>query len=81
MVFTADRTYVFFAASPKERDVWLRYFCRIVDINAGKDAGPGQPGDAYRKAIAEPTRSVTRYNPSQKPLVVKTKSGFDEYDS
>ena len=47
-VYTKDRTYEFYAKGVKERDIWLQYFCRIIDINTGKANVNNEHSDTYK---------------------------------
>ena len=48
LVVTSKRTYELFAANEKEREIWLQYFCRIIDSNAGKPINLNEHSDAYK---------------------------------
>ena len=82
IVFTQERTFTFFTADYKERDIWIQSFCRIIDINTGKDAGYGKPSITYRSLTKLSTRSVTRYNTTTKPTYSLNQSkANDNYES
>ena len=82
IVFTSDRTFTFFTANYEERDIWIQNFCRIIDVNAGNDAGHGVVSNTYRSLTKLSTRSVSRYKPTNKPTYMQKKAkGIDEYES
>ena len=35
LLHTKDRLYEFYAKNEKEREIWIQYFCRVIDINTG----------------------------------------------
>ena len=35
LIHTKQRLFEFYALNEKEREIWIHYFCRVIDINAG----------------------------------------------
>ena len=51
-----------FAKTKTERELWVEHFCKIIDVNAGREVDFNKPSETYVKLQeSENGRSVTKY--------------------
>ena len=80
LVHTKQRLFEFYALNEKEREIWVQYFCRVMDANAGIPYDLATESVAYKQLTASGQRNATKYRPGSKPRTIKVE-GFEEYRS
>ena len=80
ILHTKDKVFEFFAESEKEREVWVEYFCRVLDHNEGLVVDLNVPSKNYMKIARDGARSVTKYTSGNQPTLQNVR-GFQEYRS
>ena len=67
ILHTRGKVFEFFAESEKEREVWVEYFCRVLDHNEGLIVDLNIPSKNYQKIARDGARSVTKYSSGKTP--------------
>ena len=77
LVHGDSRVWELFAKTKTERELWVEHFCKVIDVNAGKDVDFNKPSETYVKLQeAENGRSVTKYKPKKEALQSE-QNGFE----